>query len=123
MATKPDGKAAGAAQRVTFTRPAAERIAKAVRTVEGGNRSSSALEFGAAPGAPQLKTFRIATFGSAAWSVDTARTVTLFHVTNTPNTVSVSNVFGDIGTATSTSRKCAIAREGTAWYLIQARCP
>ena len=123
MATKPDGKPAGAAQRVTFTRPAAERIAKAVRTVEGGNRSSSALEFGASVASAMPPSFRIATFGSAAWNVDTAKTVTLFHKTTTPNTVSVQNVFGDIGTSSSTSRKCAIAKDGTAWFVIQARCP
>ena len=122
MADKPDGKPAGASQRVTFTRPAAERIAKVVRSVEAGNRSSAALVFPAV--APTLPaSFRIATFGSAAWSIDTSRTVTLFHVTNTPNTVSASNVFGDIGTATSTARRCAIALDGTAWFVIQARCP
>ena len=122
MADKPDGKPAGASQRVTFTRPAAERIAKVVRSAEAGNRSSAALVFGMPP-ATMPATFRIASFGSAAWNVDTAKVVTLFHVTSTPNTVSASNVFGDIGTATSTARRCAIALDGTAWFVIQARCP
>ena len=122
MADKPDGKPAGASQRVTFTRPAAERIASVVRKVEAGSRMSSALVFGLPP-ATMPATFRIASFGSASWNVDTSRTVTLFHVTNTPNTVSASNVFGTIGTSASTSRRCAIALDGTAWYLIQARCP
>lgn len=51
MAQKPDGKPART-ERVTFTRPAAERIAKAVRTVEGGDRDAGPLTFGyrAAPG-------------------------------------------------------------------------
>jgi len=119
VATKPDGKAAGAAQRVTFTRPAAERIAKAVRTVEGGNRSSSALEFVAAPGAPQLKTFRVGTY-SGAWPIETDKTVTFYNQTSTPNTVTARNHFVDLqhGTCTATSWKCGIAKDGTAWKLV-----
>lgn len=42
MAQKPDGKAAKT-ERVTFTRPAADRIAKAVRTVEAGDRKGAPL--------------------------------------------------------------------------------
>jgi hypothetical protein len=45
VATKPDGKPAST-ERVTFTRPAAERIAKVVRAVEGGNRHAGPLKFG-----------------------------------------------------------------------------
>lgn len=45
MAKKPDGAAAGT-QRVTFTKPAAERIGKVVRTVEAGNRDQGPLTFG-----------------------------------------------------------------------------
>lgn len=110
------------ADKYAFNERDAGRIARVVRQVEAGNRDATAITFRGA-GSSMPPSFRIATFGSAAWNVDTARTVTLFHVTNTPNTVSVSNVFGDIGTATSTSRKCAIARDGTAWFVIQARCP
>jgi hypothetical protein len=122
VADKPDGRAAGASQRVAFTRAAADRIARVVRASEAGDRSGSALTFRMPP-ETMPASFRIASFGSAAWTVDTAKVVTLFHVTNTPNTVSASNVFGDIGTATSTARRCAIALDGTAWYVIQARCP
>lgn len=115
MATKPDGKAAGAAQRVTFTRPAAERIAKAVRTVEGGNRSSSALEFGAAPGAVPPKNVRIATF-TGTWSISASKSVTLKYQATTPNTVSVTNLlFQWPGSGTY---DCAIAKDGTAWFLV-----
>jgi hypothetical protein len=66
--------------------------------------------------------FRIATFGTAAWAIDTTATVTLLNVGVTGYTVAVSNVFGSVATAAS-SRQVAIARDGTAWYLIQARCP
>jgi hypothetical protein len=45
MAQKPDGKPARP-DRVTFTRGAAERIGKAVRKVEGGNRDLSPVAWG-----------------------------------------------------------------------------
>jgi hypothetical protein len=73
--------------------------------------------------APQpIANFRIGTFGTAAWSIDTDNTVTLTNVGVTGYTVLATNVFGSIGTAAS-SRMCAVGKDGTAWYLIQARCP
>jgi hypothetical protein len=65
-------------------------------------------------------TFRICTF-TGAWSKSQQKTVTFKFDTNTPNTVSATNLFATIGSATS-SRNCAVAREGTAWYLIAAEC-
>lgn len=122
MAQKPDGKPAKT-ERVTFTRPAAERIAKVVRTVEGGDRDQPGITYGSAPGVIG-KTFRVATF-TGAWSKNTAKVVTFRNQTTTPNTVSVTNIFASITgvTATSTSKACAIAKDGTAWYLIAAECP
>lgn len=66
------------------------------------------------------KVFRICTF-TGAWSKNTDKTVTFRGVTATPNTALATNLFASIGTAAS-SRNCAIAREGTAWYLIAAEC-
>ena len=119
MAQKPDGKAART-ERVTFTRPAAERIAKVVRAVEGGDRDTPGIYFGSAPGAAPGKTFRVCTF-TGAWSKNSAKTVTFKNQTSTPNTVSSENLFISLpgSTATSSSRVCAIAKEGTAWHLIQ----
>ena len=119
MAQKPDGKAART-ERVTFTRPAAERIAKVVRQVEGGDRDTPGIYFGSAPGGVPGKTFRVCTF-TGAWSKNSAKTVTFRGVTSTPNTVSSENLFISLpgSTATSSSRVCAIAKEGTAWHLIQ----
>jgi hypothetical protein len=71
---------------------------------------------------PPQQNFRIGSYGTAAWAVDTTATVTLLNVGITGYTVAVSNVFGSVATAAS-SRQVAIARDGTAWYLIQARCP
>lgn len=67
-------------------------------------------------------TFRIGTCGTAAWAIDASNTVTLTNVGATGKTVLVKNLFGALGTS-STQKTVAIARDGTAWYLIQARCP
>ena len=114
MAQKPDGKSART-ERVTFTRPAAERIAKVVRAVEGGDRDTPGIYFGSAPGAAPGKTFRVCTF-TGAWSIGDTRSVTFKNQTSTPNTVSASNLFWPI--PDGPQRDCAIAKEGTAWYLL-----
>ena len=120
-ARKPDGSVAKT-ERVTFTRPAAERIAKVVRQVEQGDRGADGLRFlprGGGGGASP-KAFRICTF-TGAWSKNAAKTVTFKYQTSTPNTVVATNLFAAIG-ATSSARNCAVAREGTAWFLVAAEC-
>jgi hypothetical protein len=108
--------------RVDFTRGAAERIARVVRIVEQGDRDGAALRFGKVVESGGGKTFRMAKF-TATWTIDTSQTVTFRNVTTTPNTVIALNVFANIGLGTATASDCAIAKEGTAWYLIAARCP
>jgi len=66
-------------------------------------------------------TFRICTF-TGSWSKNSDKTVTFKFQTATPNTAQASNLFAEIETSLATSRNCAIAREGTAWYLIAAEC-
>jgi hypothetical protein len=119
MAQKPDGKPART-ERVTFTKPAAERIAKVVRTVEGGDRDAGPLTFGSRLGGVNQKVFRVCTF-TGAWSIGSSKTVTFRGVTSTPNTAVAVNVFVSL-TAAASARNCAIARDGTAWYLIAAEC-
>ena len=119
MAQKPDGKPAKT-ERVTFTRPAAERIAKVVRTVEGGDRDQPGISYGSAPGGVAGKVFRVCTY-TGAWSINSTKTVTFRNQTTTPNTVAAVNLFASIATAAS-SRNCAIAKDGTAWFLIAAQC-
>lgn len=114
MAQKPDGKPART-ERVTFTKPAAERIAKVVRQVEGGDRDQPGIYFGSAPGS-QSKTFRVCTF-TGAWAIDAAKVVTFKNQTTTPNTVSATNLF--LGLPENGTRNCGIAKDGTGWYLIQ----
>jgi hypothetical protein len=67
-----------------------------------------------------VSAFRTGTF-TGAWAKSTLKTVTFRGVTATPNTVAALNLFAAIGTASS-SRNCAIAKEGTAWFLIAAEC-
>ena len=108
---------------VTFTRQAAQRIAKVVRTVEGGSRNQPGIVFDHPMPSSSVVRFRVATF-TGSWNIDSSKVVTFINVTTTPNTASVQNIFANISgtTATSTFKNCAIAREGTAWYLIAAEC-
>jgi hypothetical protein len=115
MAQKPDGKPART-ERVTFTKPAAERIAKVVRAVEGGDRDAGPLSFGNRGVAGNPKTFRVCTF-TGAWSINAEKTVTFKNQTATPNTVAAVNLF--CGLDPSGSCDVSIAKEGTAWYLVQ----
>jgi hypothetical protein len=80
MAQKPDGKGAKT-ERVTFTRPAAERIAKVVRTVEQGDRGSKGLTFDRVGGGLSSP-MRVATF-TGSWSTAAYKTVTLLGSTAT----------------------------------------
>lgn len=113
------GQAAGD-RSVTFTRGAAQRIAKVVRVVEGGNREQGGLTYDHPMPGVGVKLFRIATF-TGSWSKEAAKVVTFKYQTSTPNTAIATNLFVTLGTALS-SRNCAIAKEGTAWFLIAAEC-
>ena len=106
--------------RVDFTRAAAERIANVVRIVETGDRDGAPLRFGRAIAAGGGAVFRVCTF-TAAWSKNATKTVTLKYQASTPNTFVAVNLFAEIASSTAT-RNCAIAKEGTAWYLIAAEC-
>lgn len=122
MAKKPDGAAAGV-QRVTFTKSAADRIARVVREVEGGDRKQGPMEFGMRAVSQSQKIFRVGTF-TGGWQKGADKTVTFLNKTTTPNTAMATNLFGTVnpGTSSSSSKRCAIAKDGTAWYLIAAEC-
>jgi hypothetical protein len=66
------------------------------------------------------KVFRVCTF-TGSWSINATKTVTFRGVTATPNTVTAVNLFAAIESSSS-ARNCAIAKDGTAWYLIAAEC-
>ena len=62
------------------------------------------------------RVFRVCTF-TGSWAINTEKAVTFRGVTTTPNTVSAMNLFTDF-TQTTATVNCAIAKDGTAWYLI-----
>ena len=99
-----------------FDSASAARIAAAVRKVEIGDRAEKPLRFDPVLPAQQRKAFRIATF-DGAWAVGESKTVTFKYQTATPNTASVVNLFFPMPAPAGTT-DCAIAKDGTAWHLI-----
>ena len=63
--------------------------------------------------------FRIGTV-TGSWSKTSSRTVSVISPYGSKD-VQATNLFADITGGTSTY-SCAIARKGTAWYLIAAEC-
>lgn len=103
-------------QPVILDAAAVAKLATTIRAVELGNRAERPLEFQALPPQQSRKTFRICTF-TGAWSINATKTVTFKGVTTTPNTVSVVNLV--CGLKPSGSCDVSIAKDGTAWYLVQ----
>jgi len=102
---------------VQFTPDAAERIGRAVLSLENQVPAGKPLEFSAsAP--PQKTIFRMCSF-SGAWSKGASKTVTFTAGTSTANTATATNLLGTIYRNVGAA---AIARDGTAWYLIAAEC-
>lgn len=99
-----------------FDLASAQRIADAVRKVEIGDRDENALRFRRSPEDPR-RIFRMGTI-EGSWPVDTEKTVTFRNKTNPPNTASALNLFTDLPDNGGT-QTVAIAREGTAWYLVE----
>ena len=138
MATKPDGGAART-ERVTFTKPAAERIAKVVRTVEGGDRDCGPLTFGArisSPAAGSSVRFAIYT-ATTNWTVATVTAVTTTNNTKTiqfafPTTTPFVTAFcvnhlaplpliSTVATATQAIQTVLVLKEAGRWRLIGAQ--
>jgi len=105
------------AERISFTRPSAERIANAVRVVEQARPDGAALGFRRQDAVPNAKVFRVATF-TGAWAIGASKVVTFKYRTTTPNTVLATNLFFPITSTAAGSRDCGIAKDGTAWFLI-----
>lgn len=111
------GEAAGK-RFVRFDRGSADRIAGVVSKVERMATPAAALSFEhPIPGA-MGKVFRIGTY-TGSWPKDTSKTITPIY--GSTATISAYNHFVDLqhGTCTSVSYKCAVAKEGTGWYLVQ----
>lgn len=114
MAQKPDGSAAKT-ERVTFTKPAAERIANVVRTVEAGDRDSVGLTFGRVVSGAGSKLIRAATF-TGSWNVGVSKAVTFKY--GPTATATVVNLSWPITFVHSSPEDCLVGKEGTSWWLI-----
>lgn len=101
-------------QPTQFTRESAERIANVVRAAELTPRAGRPLAFDKVDDPPRLKVFRICTF-TGSWSIGSTNTVTIGTSPNT-STVQAFNLFFPL--MSDGNRTGAIAKEGTAWYLI-----
>jgi len=116
MAQQPDGKPAST-ERVTFTRPAAQRIARVVRTVESGDRTQKGLSFqhSAISSGIAQKTIRAATF-TGSWSIGTAKVVSFSQAPTA--TATVTNLTWPLDEASPSTQNCLVGKEGTNWWLI-----
>jgi hypothetical protein len=100
-----------------FTLESAERIANVVRAAELSTPEARPLSFAREDFFRNRKVFRVATF-TGAWSINATKTVTFRNQTATPNTVAAMNLFFPFSAATNATTDCAIAKDGTAWFLI-----
>jgi hypothetical protein len=91
-------------------------VAKVDATPQGGDRTRIPTVVGGGAPAFAQKVFRMATF-TGTWNINEAKTVTFRGVTATPNTVSVQNLV--CGLSPSGACDISIAKDGTAWYLVQ----
>jgi len=91
----------------------ARRIALVVQAVEQEPRRAEPLTFVAVLEQRQKKTLRLGTY-TGVWSVNAANIVTLRGSTAT---LSAVNLF--LTLPSNGQRNCAIAKDGTAWHLIQ----
>jgi len=99
-----------------FTRESAERIANVVRAAELAVPEARPLSFERIETPQKSRLFRVCTF-TGAWSINATKTVTFKNQTATPNTVAAVNLF--CGLSPAASCDVSIAKEGTAWYLVQ----
>ena len=98
----------------------ARRIARVVQAVELEPRRASPLTFDPVieQRSDKDKVFRVCTY-TGAWSINDSKTVTFKYQTTTPNTVSATNLF--LPLPENGTRHCAVAKDGTAWFLVQAQ--
>ena len=111
-------------ERITFTPRAAERIARAVRKIEAGDRQNAGLAFsafigGGGGGGGGGNVLNVCTF-TGSWSINEPKTLTFQGITTTPNTVAATNQLFTIGDACET-QVAYIGKIGTAWHLLNVQ--
>jgi len=100
-----------------FTLESAERIANVVRAAELSVPEARPLSFAREDFFRNRKIFRICTF-TGAWPTGVEKVITFKNQTTTPNTVAAVNLFFPVTSTATGSTDCAIAKDGTAWFLI-----
>jgi hypothetical protein len=108
VAQRPDGKAAKT-QATSFTRPAAERIAKVVRKVEAGDRKENALSFERIGGGAALPGLRHVEW-TGQWAA--AETATFTFKSNNATATGI-NVFAGVDAGSGW-----VARHSGTWHLV-----
>ena len=108
-------RAKGPFDAVQFTKESAERVARVVRQAETTPATGVPLSFRKVF-TDNKKSVRIGTF-TGSWPISGNKTVTFKYVTETPNTAMVTNLVCGLNPAGSCD--VSIAREGTAWFLLQ----
>lgn len=103
-----------------FTRESAERIGRVVRAAELAAPAGRPLTFDRVDVVQKAKIFRICTY-TGAWLVGESKTVTFKYQSNAPNTVSATNLFFPVTNTAAGDRDCAVAKDGTSWFLIDVR--
>jgi hypothetical protein len=118
VAAAPDGKPVRD-EPVSFTRPAAVRIARAVRKIEQGERKDEPLSFGVRLQTLPQRVFRMGRI-DGGWSNGSTATITLLNTAAQPSTVAAMNLLSSVPEACETGqqRTVAIAKEGTQWYYV-----
>jgi hypothetical protein len=110
--------------RVDFTRGAAERIARAVRIVETGERDGAPLTFKRPVESGGGKPLRIGTI-SVTWNKGSTATVTEQKGDGTAKSPTVTftakNYFANV-TVSSGTKRVACAKVDDTWILIAAEC-
>lgn len=114
-AKKPDGRRSS--DRVSFTRAAADRIARATRTVEQNLQPAAGLKINSRLVASQGEgsTIRVAVF-TGQWQLNSFATITLTSGTQTLQTVSAKNTI--FGLNAQGERNCIVANSGSEWLLL-----
>jgi hypothetical protein len=91
----------------------ATRIARVVQSVEQEPQRAKPLTFDVAVAQPRQKSIKLGTY-TGAWATNQFKTVTFRY---SPLTVSAINLF--LNLPSNGQRRCAVAKDGTAWHLIQ----
>lgn len=108
---------------VSFDLASAQRIYRAVRTVEMGNRDQQPLRFRTVLETPPSKSMRLGKT-SVEWLKDSTQNIviysgpTLSETATTLTVQGVANKFADV----EADKWVMISRANGAWYLIAAEC-